>query len=171
MSGSAGFCCTACWRADCACAGEGTWEAAGAATPSRHHTRKVRGARCAVAAGNRKVRSAQCAVAPGDRIAPLIPGASPGMPPAVVIRAASPKGSGTDRYRTGPKTWGLSCGASRCSGHLPLEVEPNNRQRHRYPEPHAPLEHVGLGRVELDAQVCKPSLKLLLEPAEMRVAE
>src|SRR5438093_1308174 len=51
------------------------------------------------------------------------------MPPAVVIRAASPKGSGTARYRTGPKTWWLSCGASRCSGHEPRSSSPD-RGRH-----------------------------------------
>src|SRR5205823_9205893 len=54
---------------------------------------------------------------------------------------------------------------------LPLEVEPNHRQRHRYPQPQAPLEHVGLGRVELDAQVRQPSLELLLEPPEMGVEQ
>src|SRR5256885_11896954 len=115
------------------------------------------------------VRGKRCAVASADRIGPLTLGASPGMPPAVVIRAASPKGSGTDRYRTGPKTWGLSCGASRCSGHLPLEIEPNNRQRHRYPEPHAPLEHVGLGRVELDAQLLDPDTELRFCYTEFRL--
>src|SRR6059058_1567379 len=64
MSGSAGFCCTACCNADCACAGEGTWEVRGTAAPSNAPTTRV--------------RSARCAVASGDRIEPLTPGPCPG---------------------------------------------------------------------------------------------